>query len=216
MQRPRKATRVEFVVTLSGAHHLQITVDWAASDGTAEVTNDYASNTSSGTITFAPGETEQTISVSTLEDIIPERDEAFTVTLSNPVQVKLPTPATATGTITNDDDLPVVTILPYETPILEGNNPKFIVSRQGLTDDRVDIQLSLTKDGGTLPDATVVIPVGQYSAIHTVNHARDQGSRSGPPIHCDGTIQQYQLQHRKPRERDGRPVGRRYSRGARN
>ena len=165
---------VEFVVTLSGAHHLQITVDWAASDGTAEVTNDYASNTSSGTITFAPGETEQTISVSTLEDIIPERDEAFTVTLSNPVQVKLPTPATATGTITNDDDLPVVTILPYETPILEGNNPKFIVSRQGLTDDRVDIQLSLTKDGGTLPDATVVIPVGQYSAIHTVNHARDQ------------------------------------------
>ena len=167
---------VEFVVTLSGAHHLQITVDWAASDGTAEVTNDYASNTSSGTITFAPGETEQTISVSTLEDIIPERDEAFTVTLSNPVQVKLPTPATATGTITNDDDLPVVTILPYETPILEGNNPKFIVSRQGLTDDRVDIQLSLTKDGGTLPDATVVIPVGQYSAIHTVNHARDQAA----------------------------------------
>ena len=165
---------VEFVVTLSGAHHLQITVDWAASDGTAEVTNDYASNTSSGTITFAPGETEQTISVSTLEDIIPERDEAFTVTLSNPVQVTLPMPATVTGTITNDDNLPVVTILAYETPILEGNNPKFMVTRQGLTDDRVDVQLSLTKDGAPLPDATVAIPVGQYSAIHTVDHARDE------------------------------------------
>ena len=165
---------VEFVVTLSGAHNLQVTVDWDTSDGTAEVTSDYAFNTSSGTLTFAPGETEKTISVNTLEDIIPERDEAFTVTLSNPVQVTLPTPATATGTITNDDSLPIVTILPYETPILEGNNPKFMVSRQGLTDDRVDVQLSLTKDGDTLPDATVAIPVGQYSAIHTVDHARDE------------------------------------------
>ena len=165
---------VEFVVTLSGAHNLEITVDWDTSDGTAELTHDYASTTSSGTITFAPGETEQTISVSTLEDIIPERDEAFTVTLSNPVQVTLPMPATATGTITNDDNLPVVTILAYETPILEGNNPKFMVTRQGLTDDRVDVQLSLTKDGAPLPDATVAIPVGQYSAIHTVDHARDE------------------------------------------
>ncbi len=165
---------VEFVVTLSGAHHLEITVDWDTSDGTAELTHDYASTTSSGTITFAPGETEQTISVSTLEDIIPERDEAFTVTLSNPVQVTLPTPATVTGTITNDDNLPVVTILAYETPILEGNHPKFMVTRQGLTDDRVDVQLSLTKDGVTLPNATVAIPVGQYSAIHAVAHARDE------------------------------------------
>ena len=165
---------VEFVVTLSGAHHLEITVDWDTSDGTAELTHDYAFDTSSGTITFAPGETEQTISVSTLEDIIPERDEAFTVTLSNPVQVTLPTPATVTGTITNDDNLPVVTILAYETPILEGNHPKFMVTRQGLTDDRVDVQLSLTKDGVTLPNATVAIPVGQYSAIHAVAHARDE------------------------------------------
>ena len=165
---------VEFIVTLSGAHNLEITVDWDTSDGTAELTHDYAFDTSSGTITFAPGETEQTISVSTLEDIIPERDEAFTVTLSNPVQVTLPTPATATGTITNDDHLPVVTILAYETPILEGNHPKFMVTRQGLTDDRVDVQLSLTKDGVSLPNATVAIPVGQYSAIHTVDHARDE------------------------------------------
>ena len=164
---------VEFVVTLSGAHNLEITVDWDTSDGTAELTHDYAFDTSSGTITFAPGETEQTISVDTLEDIIPERDEAFTVTLSNPVQVTLPMPATVTGTITNDDHLPIVTILAYETPILEGNNPKFMVTRQGLTDDRVDVQLSLTKDGASLPDATVAIPVGQYSAIHTVDHARD-------------------------------------------
>ena len=164
---------VEFVVTLSGAHNQQVTVDWDTSDGTAEVTYDYAYDTSSGTLGFAPGETEKTISVNTFEDIIPEPDEAFTLTLSNPVQATLPTPATATGTITNDDTLPVVSIRPDETPILEGNNPKFIVSRQGFTDDRLDVQISLAKDGSAQPNSTVAIPVGQYSAIHTVNHADD-------------------------------------------
>ena len=161
---------VEFVVTLSGAHVQAITVDWATSDGTAELTIDYPFDTSSGTLAFAPGETEKTISVNTLEDDVPELDKTFTVTLSNPVEVTLPTPATATGTITNDDTLPVVTILAYETPILDGNNPKFIVSRQGFTDDRLDVQISLTKDGDPLPNVTVAIPVGQYSAIHTINH----------------------------------------------
>ena len=145
-------------------------MDWATSDGTAELTIDYPFDTSSGTLAFAPGETEKTISVNTLEDDVPELDKTFTVTLSNPVEVTLPTPATATGTITNDDTLPVVTILPYETPILDGNNPKFIVSRQGFTDDRLDVKISLTKDDDPLPNVTVAIPVGQYSAIHTVNH----------------------------------------------
>ena len=89
------------------------------------------------------------------------------------MQVTLPTPATATGTIANDDTPPIVSILPYETPILEGENPKFTISREGLTDDRLDVQISLAKDGIAEPDRTAVIPAGQASTVHVVNHADD-------------------------------------------
>ena len=199
---------IEFAVTLSHAPDLQVTVDWDASEGTAEVVNDYAYETSFGTLAFAPGETEKTISVNTLEDNVPEPEKAFTVTLSNPVQATLPTPATATGTITDDDTLPVVTILPYETPILEGVNPKFTVSRQGFTDDRLDVQISLTKNGSAQPNVTVAIPVGQYSAILTVSHPSDD--EPGEDYQYVATIMESKDDYiiGIPGERDGRPFRR--------
>lgn len=56
----------------------------------------------SGTVSFAPGDTSKTITVAVAGDSAIETDEAFTVTLSSPVNATLGT-ATAAGTITNDD-----------------------------------------------------------------------------------------------------------------
>ena len=64
-------------------------------------------------MTIAAGETSGTMVVAVLGDAVVEPDETFTVTLSNPVGATLGTPATATGTITNDDVVvPTVSIGP--------------------------------------------------------------------------------------------------------
>ena len=91
---------LDFTVTLSVAGDLEVTVAYATADGTASAGADYQAT--SGELRFAPGETEQTVSVPVLGDLRPEVDETFTVTLSNPVNAETDR-AEATGTIVNDD-----------------------------------------------------------------------------------------------------------------
>ena len=96
---------VDFTVTMSRAASVAVTVDYATSDGTATVGEDYTATT--GTLTFAVGETEKTVSVPVLDDATDEDDETFTLTLTNAsggdVSLK---DATATGTIEDDDEAP--------------------------------------------------------------------------------------------------------------
>ena len=162
---------VAFVATLSDAHDQTVTVDWALKDGTAVAGSDYTDD--SGTLTFDAGVTDQTVSVVTLEDQVPESDETFALTLANPVQVTLPggvATTEITGTITNDDHLPVVTITPQATPVDEGQSPWFVLTREGFTDDGLDVALSLTLDGTAKPGRTVRIPAGEQSHAFRVRH----------------------------------------------
>ena len=94
---------VEFTVSLSAASGQEVTVEYATADGTAESGTDYAG--ASGTLTFAAGETEKTVSVATTDDSADEEDETFALTLSNPAGATL-ADATATGTIVDNDDAP--------------------------------------------------------------------------------------------------------------
>jgi len=55
-----------------------------------------------GTVSFAAGETSQTITVNVSGDTSVELDEEFIVTLSTPTNATVTT-GTAKGTITNDD-----------------------------------------------------------------------------------------------------------------
>ena len=89
-----------FTVTLTSPSNKQVTVSYATADGTATAGTDYMAV--SGTLTFAVGETTQTLSVSVNGDAIYEPDETFTVSLSGPSGATL-VDATATGTITNDE-----------------------------------------------------------------------------------------------------------------
>ena len=97
-----------FTVELSPASEVfagTVTVDWATSGGTATSGTDFSAG--SGTLTFAPGVTEQTFTVATIEDMTDEDHETFTVTLSNATSAAI-SGATATGTIENDDWPPLV------------------------------------------------------------------------------------------------------------
>jgi chitinase len=89
-----------FTVSLSSASTSQVTVNYATANGTATAGSDYTAT--SGTLTFAPGMTSQTVNVAVTGDTTVEPNETFTVKLTSPSGATLGT-ATATGTITNDD-----------------------------------------------------------------------------------------------------------------
>jgi len=97
------AGEMKFTVTLSAASSGQVTVNYATQDGTAVDGQDYTSST--GTLTFAPGETSKTITVPILGDGQAEPDETFRVLLSGAAGGNI-TDAEAVGTITNDDGAP--------------------------------------------------------------------------------------------------------------
>ena len=103
---------VGFVVELTGpvAGAVELSYATGDADDTADsgAGNDYTAAT--GTLEFSAGDTSQTIAVTTLEDVVDEENETFTLTLtaSNlPSGVSLDD-AEATGTITDDDTVPGV------------------------------------------------------------------------------------------------------------
>ena len=94
---------LDFAVTLDKESTGTVTVAYATSDGTATAGSDYTAV--SGTLTFAPGETEKTVSVPVLEDDHNEGSETLTLRLSSPSGATIDD-GEATGTITNSDAIP--------------------------------------------------------------------------------------------------------------
>jgi hypothetical protein len=93
------AGAIDFAVTLSAASGLPVTVNYAATAGTAGA-GDFTAV--SGTLTFAPGTVSQGISVPIVDDLLVEGSETITLTLSSPTNATLGT-AVATGTIVDND-----------------------------------------------------------------------------------------------------------------
>lgn len=92
-----------FTVKLLSTSTSTVQVDYATADRTATAGEDYTAT--SGTLTFAPGETVKTIVVPITPDAIPESNESFVMNLSNPVNAAIFTPI-GSATIV-DDDIPV-------------------------------------------------------------------------------------------------------------
>lgn len=92
-------------VTLSKASTSPVTVSYTTRDGTAKSGSDYRN--ASGTLTFPPGQTQRTIAVATIGDLIDEPNETFAVLLSNSSGATIAR-AEATVTIADNDPTPVV------------------------------------------------------------------------------------------------------------
>ena len=99
------AANSTFTVTLSAASSLDVTVDYATSDGTATADVDYTP--ANGTLTIPAGSTTATFTVGVLSDALDEANETATLTLSNPTNATI-SDATATLTITDDDAMPSI------------------------------------------------------------------------------------------------------------
>ena len=140
-------------VTLTAPSAKEISVDWATADGTAtEADSDYVGG--SGTLHFAPGETDKVVLITVIGDMTNETDETFTVALSSPVNANLGT-RTDTVTIVDNDPLPV------GVPTF---NVKDVKKREGLT-GTTTLTFTVTRTVGTTTLATVGYTVSNGTAI---------------------------------------------------
>jgi hypothetical protein len=110
-------TTATFVVSLNYPRREAISVHWVTQGGTASQGTDYTAG--SGTLTFNPGIMSQTITVEINPDALNESQETFFVNLDTPVNAVL-TVNHATGTISDDDAIPKLTI--SDVAISEGNS----------------------------------------------------------------------------------------------
>ena len=93
---------IDFAVSLSRAASGAVSVTYATADGTATAGEDYTR--ASGKLRFAPGETEKTVAVPVLDDVVDEGEETFTLRLLN-ASGAVVADGEATGTIVNSDPL---------------------------------------------------------------------------------------------------------------
>jgi len=106
-----------FNVFLSAASASTVTASFATANGSATSGTDF--NPATGTVTFLPGQTMQTITVGILGDVTPEADETLLVNLTAPVNATI-ADNQGVGTIKNDDALPSITI--GDVTLAEGNS----------------------------------------------------------------------------------------------
>jgi len=95
---------VVFTVKLSPASANTVTVQYATEDDSATAPSDYISK--SGTLTFAPGETEKQISITIVNDTVVEPTESAYVDLSNAQNAELDSFPRAIFYIVDDDEPP--------------------------------------------------------------------------------------------------------------
>ena len=151
-------------VSLSSTSTMPITVDYATSGNTATADTDYGET--AGTLAFAPGDSSKTFTVSIHDDSSSEGDETVDLTLSNPTNVSIGTPGTASLTI-QDDEPPVVefSLADYDADENVGvMTIEVVLSRASPVPTSVDFIIS---PGSALPTADYTDP----NASHTLNFA---------------------------------------------
>ena len=130
-----------FTVTLSSSSEVPVTVSYETIDGTATAGADYT--TTSGTLSFTPGQTTKRVEVPTLEDDEAEETETFTVQLSAPSGATV-ADGTGTGTITDNDEAPTITI--GDARVTEGGTAEFTVTLSSAATGAVTVSYA-TVDG---------------------------------------------------------------------
>ena len=200
------ATTVEggaatFAVTLDRPSSQDVTVQWRTADAAgpnpATAVHDYAAVTTLQTLIINAGATDASVTVNTNQDSLDEADETFLAQLSNPANATLSTTdAVATGTITDDDAPPTVSVslsltphVPLSVPpsseapadTLEGDDPNvttdmFFTVTLGGGGSGKDVTVPYTLDGtatagvdyNTPSPLSVTIPAGQLTGVISI------------------------------------------------
>jgi len=166
-----------FTVKLTGTTTARtVTVHYATANGSPAATagSDYVAT--SGTLTFAPGVTTQTVSVLVNGDLLDEPNETFNVNLSSATNAVI-VDSLGVGTIIDDDPAPSVSI--NSVSLLEGNTgtrtPTFTLTLSAPSSGSVTVNYA-TADGTatagsdyTAKSGTVTFAAGTTSRTITVS-----------------------------------------------
>jgi 3-phytase len=175
---------IVFTVTRTGdaQAHQTVTVSTSIEDGNTATQDDFTANTDT-ILTFAQGQTTQTFTVQTTEDVLFEGDETFTVSLSDPQggAVIDDTQNTAIGTILNDDQEVQTEFSISSATAKEGNELEFTITRTGdaQAEQTVTVSTSIedgdtaTQDDFTPKTETLTFAQGETSKEFTVQTTED-------------------------------------------
>lgn len=170
---------VDFVVKLASPPGPGQTalVDWALagseSDGSATPGVDFT--LASGSLVYTAGEDEQTISATTIPDVVDELDETFTLQLTQPESsgtggyVYAMGDGSATGTISDDDAEPELTI------------GDISLEPEGTSTSTAVATFTVTKTGATDRDVTVDFETADGSAIAEDDYVAKSGTLTFAP-----------------------------------
>jgi hypothetical protein len=157
-------TSASFTVMLSAPSGQVVTVAYSTADGTATAGSDYTPT--SGTLTFAPGQTSLTIAIPVVGDTLDEADETFFVNLSGPTNAVIADPQGA-GTIADDDTPPSLSI---DSPsIAEGDAGSrgltFTVSLSAPSGRTVTVSYATAANGSATADTDFTTTSGSLTFL---------------------------------------------------
>ncbi len=144
----------EFEVNLSRSSSLAVTVSYSTRDSTAEAATDYSA--ASGVLTFSPGETGKTVSVTVSGDDEVEADETFALRLADPSNGQIET-GSAQAEILNDDEAVVSAEECGNTFPVGGTTVRVVCSPDPGIDLLVVLPPRLTRNGVAIEEVTVTL-----------------------------------------------------------
>ena len=158
-----------FALTLSAPSGRQVSVGYATKNGSAVAGSDFQN--ASGTVTFAPGQTEREVVVAVNGDVVDELVETFQLQLSNPTNVVL-AGAAASATIVDDDTAEIAAV---DAEVVEADSPTVVTAK-------VPVTLSVPSDRP--------ISVAYTTVAGTAATPADFATTSGTLNFAPGTTQQ--------------------------
>ena len=143
---------ITFVITRTGVLDLPTTVDYQVVPDDAMTPEDFYGDPDalSGSVEFAPGETQKTVTVSVTPDLLAEFDESFHIELSNPVNAILQADD-GPATILNDDF--VVFSISGPSAVDEGDEAVYTVRLEGELGDGITTSVKIQTADGMPPVA---------------------------------------------------------------
>ncbi|MGE4427129.1 MAG: Calx-beta domain-containing protein [Solirubrobacteraceae bacterium] len=196
-----RETAVALTVTLDDPSPQPLSVVYATADGTAKAGEDYRAT--SGRLTFAAGQTSRTITVPVRGNALHQADRSFTVTLKDPVDVRLgSTGKTATVRITDDDAAPRVKVADttIAEPLAATSTASVVVSLTGPSGKALDVEYR-TADG------TARAGVHYQASSGKLTFAPGETSKTiAISVAGDGLVTDDQAFHLIATDTDGSPV----------
>ena len=172
-------TGFTFTVTRAGDTSAAHSVAYAV--GGASGTDFAGGVLPAGTLSFAPGQTAQTLTIPVAGDTAIEADDGFTVTLSAPSAGATLAGASAAGTIRTDDAALSIAALVATRPEGDAGSTgfSFTVTRSGFTASGASVDWAVSGadaadfHGGTRPFGTLSFAPGETSRMLTIDVAGD-------------------------------------------